>query len=304
MSNVLEAQGLKKGYQNFTALKGLDLAIPEGAIYGLLGPNGAGKTTFLRMVNQIIEPDQGHLYFSGEEMTPAHARKIGYLPEERGLYKKMKVGEQALYLAQLKGMPAAEAKEKLKAWFIRWDLQSWWDKKVEELSKGQAQKIQFITTVIHEPKVLIFDEPFSGFDPVNATLIRDEMLRLHSEGATILLSTHRMESVEELCTHIALLNRGEKVLDGKIQDIRESHRSNTYRLVYRGEGPETFSIPEGVTASPKIADAKMGHHAVTFKASAPLSGALMAQLAPQCYPISFEEVLPSMNDIFIQTVQA
>ena len=303
MTPVLHAEGLRKTYQNFVALEGLDLSIPEGSIYGLLGPNGAGKTTFLRMVNQIIAPDSGQLRFQGQDMTPAHARKIGYLPEERGLYKKMKVGEQALYLAQLKGMDPKVAKTKLKEWFVRWELQSWWDKKVEELSKGQAQKIQFITTVLHEPKVLIFDEPFSGFDPVNATLIRDEMLRLHREGATILLSTHRMESVEELCSHIALLNHGKKVLDGRVQEIREAHRSNTYRLVFRGEAP-TFQVPAGVQVSEVSAHAGSGHQAVTVQAPEPMAGLLMQRLAPQCDPISFEEVLPSMNDIFIQSVQA
>ncbi|MEY2998738.1 MAG: hypothetical protein RLZZ02_547 [Bacteroidota bacterium] len=304
MRTILEAQGLRKQYRSFTALDSLDLAIPEGSIYGLLGPNGAGKTTFLRMVNQIFEPDAGRLIFDGEDMTAAHARRIGYLPEERGLYKKMKVGEQAIYLAQLKGMPAAEAKTKLKEWFVRWELQSWWDKKVEELSKGQAQKIQFITTVLHEPKVLIFDEPFSGFDPVNAALIRDEMMRLHQAGATILLSTHRMESVEELCTHIALLNHGKKVLDGRVQAIRDAHRSNEYKLVFRGDAPAAFVLPEGVHAQPIQRDARSGHQAVHFQANAPMAGALMQVLANQCEPISFEEVLPSMNDIFIQSVQS
>ncbi len=304
MRTILEAQSLRKQYRSFTALDSLDLVIPEGSIYGLLGPNGAGKTTFLRMVNQIIEPDAGQLIFEGEAMTAAHARRIGYLPEERGLYKKMKVGEQAIYLAQLKGMHASEAKAKLKEWFIRWDLQSWWDKKVEELSKGQAQKIQFITTVLHAPKVLIFDEPFSGFDPVNAALIRDEMLRLHAEGATILLSTHRMESVEELCTHIALLDHGKKVLEGRVQAIRDAHRSNQYKLVFRGGAPESFALPEGVTALPPQRDSRSGHHAVFFQASYPIASTLMHELASQCEPISFEEVLPSMNDIFIQSVQA
>ncbi len=303
MTPVLHAEGLRKTYQSFVALEGLDLSIPEGSIYGLLGPNGAGKTTFLRMVNQIIAPDSGHLRFQGLEMTPAHARQIGYLPEERGLYKKMKVGEQALYLAQLKGMDPKVAKAKLKDWFVRWELQSWWDKKVEELSKGQAQKIQFITTVLHEPKVLIFDEPFSGFDPVNATLIRDEMLRLHREGATILLSTHRMESVEELCSHIALLNHGKKVLDGRVQDIREAHRSNTYRLVFRGE-TSAFQVPAGVQVSAISTDARSGHQTINLQTPEPMAGLLMQHLAPQCDPISFEEVLPSMNDIFIQSVQA
>jgi ABC-2 type transport system ATP-binding protein len=303
MTPVLHAEGLRKTYQSFVALEGLDLSIPEGSIYGLLGPNGAGKTTFLRMVNQIIAPDSGHLRFQGQDMTPAHARQIGYLPEERGLYKKMKVGEQALYLAQLKGMDPKVAKTKLKEWFVRWELQSWWDKKVEELSKGQAQKIQFITTVLHEPKVLIFDEPFSGFDPVNATLIRDEMLRLHREGATILLSTHRMESVEELCSHIALLNHGKKVLDGRVQDIREAHRSNTYRLVFRGE-TSAFQVPEGVQVSAISTDARSGHQTINLQTPEPMAGLLMQHLAPQCDPISFEEVLPSMNDIFIQSVQA
>lgn len=299
----LHVQGVTKQYDKVLAVNNVSFEAQPGRILGLLGPNGAGKTTTIRMITYITIPDSGQILFGNERVGPKSQEIMGYLPEERGLYKKMKVGEQALYLAQLKGMDPKVAKTKLKEWFVRWELQSWWDKKVEELSKGQAQKIQFITTVLHEPKVLIFDEPFSGFDPVNATLIRDEMLRLHREGATILLSTHRMESVEELCSHIALLNHGKKVLDGRVQEIREAHRSNTYRLVFRGEAP-TFQVPAGVQVSEASAHAGSGHQAVTVQAPEPMAGLLMQQLAPQCDPISFEEVLPSMNDIFIQSVQA
>ena len=226
--NAIQSFGVDKKYENHVALHPLDISIPEGSIFGLLGPNGAGKTTLIRIVNQIIAPDNGHIEFYGQNLRSEDRRWIGYLPEERGLYKKMKVGEQAMYLAQLKGLSRNEARARLHVWFKKWDLETWWDKKIEDLSKGMAQKIQFITTVLPEPKLLIFDEPFSGLDPVNAALIRDEILRIRDDGATIVLSTHRMESVEELCSHIALLNNGEKILDGSVNDIKESHRDGNF----------------------------------------------------------------------------
>ncbi|HZH70625.1 MAG TPA: ATP-binding cassette domain-containing protein, partial [Flavobacteriaceae bacterium] len=230
MKHLLVAENIYKHYGNHTALNNISISVPEGSIFGLLGPNGAGKTTFIRIINQITMPDQGSVTLDGEMLKPEHVQYIGYLPEERGLYKSMKVGEQALYLAQLKGLSKSQAKERLKYWFDRLDIGDWWDKKIEELSKGMAQKIQFVVTVLHQPKLLIFDEPFSGFDPVNANLIKEEILQLQKEGATVIFSTHRMESVEELCGHIALINHANKVLDGKVSDIKISYKSNTYQV--------------------------------------------------------------------------
>jgi ABC-2 type transport system ATP-binding protein len=224
--NVLEINSVSKSYSNHLALDDVSLAVPEGQIFGLLGPNGAGKTSLIRIINQITMPDKGALLFNGQPLNSNHISQIGYLPEERGLYKKMKVGEQALYLAQLKGLSEKEAKKALKIWFERFEITPWWNKKVEELSKGMAQKIQFITTVLHQPKLLIFDEPFSGFDPINATLIKDEILRLKAQGTSIIFSTHRMESVEELCDHIALIDQSKKILDGPINQIKEHSTCN------------------------------------------------------------------------------
>ncbi|WP_339610350.1 ATP-binding cassette domain-containing protein, partial [uncultured Planktosalinus sp.] len=230
MSHLLVAEKVTKQYGKHTALNSVSVAVPEGTIFGLLGPNGAGKTTFIRIINQITMPDSGKVFLDGEPLQPHHIQHIGYLPEERGLYKSMKVGEQALYLAQLKGLSKIQAKERLKYWFDRLNIGNWWDKKIEELSKGMAQKVQFIVTVLHQPKLLIFDEPFSGFDPVNANLIKDEILELRNQGATIIFSTHRMESVEELCDHIALIHHSNKVLDGKVSDIKRTYKSNTYEV--------------------------------------------------------------------------
>ena len=228
--NVLEINSVSKSYSNHLALDDVSLAVPEGQIFGLLGPNGAGKTSLIRIINQITMPDKGALLFNGQPLNSNHISQIGYLPEERGLYKKMKVGEQALYLAQLKGLSEKEAKKALKIWFERFEITPWWNKKVEELSKGMAQKIQFITTVLHQPKLLIFDEPFSGFDPINATLIKDEILRLKAKGTSIIFSTHRMESVEELCDHIALIDQSKKILDGPINQIKEQYKQQIYKV--------------------------------------------------------------------------
>ena len=230
MNNLLVADSVSKNFGKFKALNQVSIGVPMGSIFGLLGPNGAGKTTLIRIINQITMPDEGHVYLDGQSLKPEHIKDIGYLPEERGLYKSMKVGEQALYLAQLKGMSKSEAKSRLKYWFEKLEIGDWWNKKIQELSKGQAQKIQFIVTVLHRPKLLIFDEPFSGFDPINANLIKDEILKLRDEGATVIFSTHRMESVEELCDHIALLHKSNKILDGKLNDIKRNFKTNTFEI--------------------------------------------------------------------------
>ena len=228
---LLSVENVVKKYGDYTALNNASISVPNSSIYGLLGPNGAGKTTLMRIINQITAPDSGIVLFEGKKLNKEHIKKIGYLPEERGLYKKMKVGEQALYLAQLKGMPYGEAVKKLKIWFERLNITSWWNKKVEELSKGMAQKIQFVVTVIHQPRLLIFDEPFSGFDPINASIIRDEIIKLRNDGTTIIFSTHRMESVEEICDHIALINNSKTILEGPIAKIKDDFKDDTYELV-------------------------------------------------------------------------
>lgn len=293
MTNLFEANNIQKQYAGHKALDGVSIQVPEGSIYGLLGPNGAGKTTFIRIINQITAPDSGNITFNGESLQQKHIAQIGYLPEERGLYKKMKVGEQALYLAQLKGLSKKEAKKKLHFWFKKLDITSWWDKKVEELSKGMAQKVQFITTVLHEPKLLIFDEPFSGFDPVNAELIKNEILALKEKGATIIFSTHRMESVEELCDHIALINQGKCILQGSVEEVKSAYRSHTYQLQFEGE---LKTVNDFEIISKK-------ENSAVFKAlNGEESNDLLKQLIPQVKVISFQEQLPSINDIFIQKV--
>ena len=228
---LLSAENVVKKYGNYTALDKVNISVPKSSIYGLLGPNGAGKTTLMRIINQITAPDSGKVIFEKEDLNKKHIKKIGYLPEERGLYKKMKVGEQALYLAQLKGMSYNEAIQKLRIWFERLEISSWWNKKVEELSKGMAQKIQFVVTVIHQPKLLIFDEPFSGFDPINASIIRDEIINLRNNGTTIIFSTHRMESVEEICDHIALINNSKTILEGPIEKIKNDFKDDSYEII-------------------------------------------------------------------------
>jgi len=278
------------------------MEIPQGSLFGLLGPNGAGKTTFIRIANRILAPDEGRIELFGAPLDASSALRIGYLPEERGLYKSMKVGEQAMYLAQLRGLSAADAKQRLRTWFERWELQSWWDKKVSDLSKGMAQKVQFITTVLHEPELLIFDEPFSGFDPINAQLIREEMLRLNREGRTLIFSTHRMESVEELCTHIALINQGQNVLSGTVQGVKDRHRSGRFVLRYRAEHAASFTLPEGVELTRNEQEAS-GIFTSEFRAGLDDASRLLAALAPQVAVYQFEEVVPSIEDLFVQTVQ-
>ena len=246
---VLEVRSVSKSYSHHKALDDVSISVPEGQIFGLLGPNGAGKTSLIRIINQITMPDQGDILFNGNYLSSDHIKAIGYLPEERGLYKKMKVGEQALYLAQLKGMSTAEAKAALKEWFQKFDIKPWWDKTVEDLSKGMAQKVQFITTVLHRPKLLIFDEPFSGFDPINANIIKDEIIKLKDQGTSIIFSTHRMESVEELCDHIALIDKSKKILDGPVQQIKENHKQQIYTVDFSSSNldflnvlPESFNL--------------------------------------------------------------
>ena len=299
--NALRARGIHKRYATHHALRGLDMEVPQGSLFGLLGPNGAGKTTLIRIINRILEADEGSLELFGSPLGPDAAQRIGYLPEERGLYKSMKVGEQAMYLARLRGLSSADAKQRLHSWFERWELQSWWDKKVSDLSKGMAQKVQFITTVLHEPELMIFDEPFSGFDPINAQLIRDEMLRLHRDGRTIIFSTHRMESVEELCSHIALVHQGRNVLHGTLQDLKDQHRSGQFILRYRSEQPLELHLPEGVSASEhRIETAGIIH--LGLRAGVQDASRVLSALASQVQPYQFEEVVPSIEDLFIKTV--
>lgn len=305
MSNLLEVHSVSKKFGDFTALNNVSIAVPKGSIFGLLGPNGAGKTTLIRIVNQITMPDTGHVLLDGETLKNHHIKDIGYLPEERGLYKSMKVGEQALYLAQLKGMDKAEAKKRLKMWFDRLEIGDWWNKKIQELSKGMAQKIQFVVTVLHEPKLLIFDEPFSGFDPINANLIKDEILRLRDEGATVIFSTHRMESVEELCDHIALLNKSNKILDGNLMDVKRQYKTNTFEI---GINPKDSSLEQELQQKFSVTPASFKTLGNDLKLNIKLTeketaNDLLNYLTTKGQVSHFVEVIPSANDIFIQTVK-
>jgi len=294
--NILEVKEVVKQYSGHLALAGVSLDIPENSVYGLLGPNGAGKTTLIRIINCITAPDSGEVMLNGKRLTPDAVQRIGYLPEERGLYKKMKVGEQALYLAQLKGMSKNDALKALKYWFEKFEIQSWWNKKVEELSKGMAQKVQFVTTILHKPDLLIFDEPFSGFDPVNTDLLKREILSLKENGATIIFSTHNMASVEELCDTISLIDRSRIVLQGNVEDIRASHATGTYRAVTRAAlDLQGVEVLESKTKSRSVE--------YTLKATAGQdNNQLLMQIASQTEVIAFEELLPTMNDIFIDVV--
>ena len=282
----------------------MSIEIPEGAIYGLLGPNGAGKTSLIRIINQITGPDSGELYFRNRKLVPEDMNRIGYLPEERGLYKKMKVGEQAVYLARLKGMTRHDAVQHLKAWFEKFGIEAWWDKKVEELSKGMAQKVQFITTVLHEPEMLIFDEPFSGFDPINVELLKKEILELRKKGTTIIFSTHNMASVEEICSQIALINRSKKIIEGPINQIRNKYANNTYRLSCRYDSefkPEEHIGKEYEILTQKVEDGQMD---ITLQRLEPSpTNTLLRRLLDKTDIISYEKVIPGMNDIFIKLVK-
>jgi len=296
---VLEVQSVSKTYSHHKALDNISLSVQEGQIFGLLGPNGAGKTSLIRIINQITMPDEGRVLFNGEPLNHNHIGQIGYLPEERGLYKKMKVGEQALYLAQLKGLSEKEAKKALHTWFERFDIIPWWDKKVEELSKGMAQKIQFITTVLHQPKLLIFDEPFSGFDPINANIIKDEILQLKENGTSIIFSTHRMESVEELCDHIALIDKSKKILDGPINEIKDKYKQQIFKVDFSSSNLGFLdSLPEHLKLVQQNA-----HQAEIQILNDSSATDLIRFLLDQSDIKGFEEKIPTVNEIFIRTVQ-
>lgn len=305
MDKLLVAENVTKHFGNFTALNNVSLEIPTGSIFGLLGPNGAGKTTFIRIINQITYPSSGRVLLDGKPLQPSDIAHIGYLPEERGLYKSMKVGEQALYLARLKGLSKAEARARLKYWFEKLEIEDWWDKKIQDLSKGMAQKVQFLVTVLHKPKLLIFDEPFSGFDPVNANIIKDEILQLREEGATIVFSTHRMESVEELCDYMALIHKSNKLLDGKVADIKRQFKSNTYQVGIEAPDNERLRREIAQKFSIREANFKSIHHGLRLEIQLPEGGTpngLLAYLTGLGEVNHFVEVIPSVNDIFIKTV--
>ena len=306
MNNILSIDSVSKHYGNFTALNNVSVNIREGSIFGLLGPNGAGKTTLIRVINQITYPDSGKVLFNNSPLELKHIRDIGYLPEERGLYPKMKIGDQALYLAQLKGLDSSTAKSELNKWFEKFQINDWWDKKVTELSKGMAQKIQFIVTVLHKPKLLIFDEPFSGFDPINANLIKDEILNLRDNGATIIFSTHRMESVEELCEDIALINKSNKILDGKLDDIKRRFKSNTFEVGVDSTNPDLLN--KELESRYELTRPSFRTIGDNLKLNVKLkdnqnSEDLLKILNQNSRVIHFKEVIPSANDIFINSIE-
>lgn len=298
---LIECKNVCKNFGTKVALDNVSLDVPEGKIYGLLGPNGAGKTTMIRIINRITIPNSGEVLFNGRPITQRDVEKIGYLPEERGLYRKMEVGDQAMYLAQLKGMSEKDARAELKKWFVKFGIQDWWKKKVEELSKGMAQKVQFITTVVHKPSLMILDEPFSGFDPVNAELIRKEILDLKEQGATIILSTHNMESVEELCDNIALINKSHLVLSGGVDEIRRQYGNNHVELIYSGEN--ALTPVEGLFSVISDDDDNGRHAAVLSLDHEGLGNEVLTAVIGQGLLVnSFKELLPRMNDIFIKLV--
>jgi len=304
MENILTAHKIVKQYGDYTALNEVSLTVPKGSIYGLLGPNGAGKTSLIRIINQITMPDSGEIIFDGHKLDPKDVQHIGYLPEERGLYKSMKVGEQCLYLAQMKGMSKADATKQLEYWFDRLEIKGWWNKKIQELSKGMAQKIQFVVCVLHQPKLLIFDEPFSGFDPVNANLIKDEILELKKKGSTIIFSTHRMESVEELCDDIALIHKSNKLIEGKLDDVKRKYRSNTFEVGILSDNVE--GLMYDLTQKFKLSQTQFKSLNDELKLNIELGNArpneLLSVLTQRGQVTHFVEKIPSVNDIFIQTV--
>ena len=306
MKNLLSIDSVSKKFGSHTALNNISLNIPEGCIYGLLGPNGAGKTTLIRIINQISLPDSGKVFFNNQELNASHIKQIGYLPEERGLYPKMKIGEQAIYLAQLKGMDRKMARLELKKWFDKFEISDWWNKKVTELSKGMAQKVQFIVTVLHKPKLLIFDEPFSGFDPINANLIKDEILQLNKEGATVIFSTHRMESVEELCEYITLINKSNKILDGNLDEIKKDFKTNTFEVAVNA--PDAKSLKnklklEYETFAPTFRTIGDNLRMNIRLVSGQNSDKLINLLNSNSRLIHFKEVIPNVNEIFINSVK-
>ena len=300
--DFLNIRNVDKKFVNHFALRDVSMKVPENSIYGLLGPNGAGKTTLIRIINRITAQDKGEVYFKDHKIKMDDVFRIGYLPEERGLYKKMKVGEQALYLAQLKGMPKREAIRKLKHWFEKFEIQGWWEKKVEELSKGMQQKLQFLTTVVHEPELLIFDEPFSGFDPINTNMLKNEVRELKKKGSTIIFSTHNMGSVEELCDHITLINKAENILEGPIQEVRNSYKSNIYQIEFNGDPNK---LEASLNQHYEVLERKTinGNNAVRIKLLRHTSeNELLSLIIPVVEIIAFREEIPSMNDIFIKAV--
>ncbi len=305
MHNILEVKNVVKQYGDYTALNGVSLSVPKGSIYGLLGPNGAGKTSLIRIINQITMPDSGEILLDGQRLNPDHIKHIGYLPEERGLYKSMKVGEQCLYLAQLKGLSREEARKQLQFWFEKLEIKGWWDKKIQELSKGMAQKIQFVVTVLHEPKLLIFDEPFSGFDPVNANLIKDEILELKKKGATIIFSTHRMESVEELCDDIALIHKSNKLIEGKLDDVKRQYRTNSFEVGILTANVEglMYDLTQKFTVGQTHFKSLNDELKLEVQIGTATPNELLQILTSRGQVTHFVEKIPTAGDIFIKTVK-
>ena len=303
MSNIITAEHITKRFAAHTALDDVSIEIPRGSVYGLLGPNGAGKSTLIRTITRITLPDEGRILFDGRPITQQDIFRIGYLPEERGLYRKMKVGEQALFLAQLKGLSRYEAHIRLKEWFTRFGIEEWWNKKVEDLSKGMAQKIQFMVTVVHRPELLIFDEPFSGFDPINANLLKEEILRLRDEGATVIFSTHNMSSVEEICDHITLINKSRNILSGKVDDIRRSHGGNTFSVQYKGDGKVLAEKLHGMCKVLENEESTTGYSSLKIHIERNEDVRSVVALVNDTVEMrQFVETIPSMNDIFIRAV--
>ncbi|MDO4461365.1 MAG: ATP-binding cassette domain-containing protein [Bacteroidia bacterium] len=298
---LIDAKGIVKAYSGHVALDGLNIEVPEGAVHGLLGPNGAGKTTFIRILNQMTKQDAGELLFDGHTMTMADVAQVGYLPEERGLYKKMKVGEEAIYLARLRGLSKYDAKVRLKYWFDKFEIGEWWNKKVEQLSKGMQQKVQFIVTVLHEPRLLIFDEPFSGFDPVNANLLKQEILNLRDKGATVLFSTHNMGSVEAVCDSISLINKSHVVLDGKVKDIKKQYKEGKYELSFQGSESDLQQVSGLNILSSKTIDGTTSAIVKSTNITSP--NELLRELINAVEVSEFKEILPTMEEIFIQQVE-
>ncbi len=301
--DLLTIEHVTKRYAEHAALDDVSLTIPRGSVYGLLGPNGAGKTTLIRIINRITAPDTGRVMFGDREIEPKDIYRIGYLPEERGLYKKMKVGEQAIFFAQLKGLSRHEATVRLKKWFVKFGIEEWWNKKVEELSKGMAQKVQFIVTVLHEPELLIFDEPFSGFDPINANLLKEEIMTLRDKGSTVIFSTHNMSSVEEICDHITLINKSKNILSGRVEEIRHRHGSNIFEVAYRGEESDLRSALNGRCEIMEGAASESMYRTMRLHVASDLEVRDVIAAANLAVEMrSFQEVIPSMNDIFIRAV--
>lgn len=301
--DLLKVEHVSKRYAEHTALDDVSLAVPRGSVYGLLGPNGAGKTTLIRIINRITAPDSGRVLFGDREIAPRDIYRIGYLPEERGLYKKMKVGEQAIFFARLKGLSRREAVVRLKRWFEKFGIQAWWDKKVEELSKGMAQKVQFIVTVLHEPELLIFDEPFSGFDPINANLLKEEIMALRDKGSTIIFSTHNMSSVEELCDHITLIDKSHNILSGGVDEIRRRHGSNIFEILFRGEEASLRRALEGSCEFLAVPEEDAAYARIRIQVGNDGDVRRVIAAANESVELrSFTEIIPSMNDIFIRAV--